>query len=77
MLVAHDAVLGIPRGCSDFKARSIAKERTNELQSGGRDPGVSRPDVSQALAVSAALAPSSAYYAFSKWSRMAHLIAYE
>jgi len=26
-----------------FKARSAAKDHTNEVQSGGRDPGVSGP----------------------------------
>ena len=43
MLVAHDAILGIPRGRLKLKARSTAKEHTNEVESGGRDPGVSRP----------------------------------
>jgi len=35
------------------------------------------PDVSQALVMSTALAPSSAYYACSKWLRMARLAAPE
>jgi len=39
---------GFLEGAGDFKARSTAKEHTNEIQSGGRDPGVSRP-VRQAL----------------------------
>jgi len=34
---------GFLEGARDFKARSTAKEHTNEVQSGGRDPGVSRP----------------------------------
>ena len=34
---------GFIEGARDFKARSTAKEHTNEIQSGGRDPGVSRP----------------------------------
>jgi len=34
---------GFLEGARDFKARSIAKKHTNEVQSGGRDPGVSRP----------------------------------
>jgi len=36
-------------GARDFKARSTAKEHTNEIQSGGRDPGVSRPLCSRPL----------------------------
>jgi len=34
---------GFLEGAWGFKARSTAKEHTNEVQSGGRDPGVSRP----------------------------------
>jgi len=34
---------GFLEGARDFKARSTAKEHTNKVQSGGRDPGVSRP----------------------------------
>jgi len=34
---------GVLGGSRDFKARSTAKEHTNEVQSGGRDLGVSRP----------------------------------
>jgi len=34
---------GFLEGAWDFKARSTAKEHTNEVESGGRDPGVSRP----------------------------------
>ena len=34
---------GFLEGARDFKARNTAKEHTNEVQSGVRDPGVSRP----------------------------------
>jgi len=34
---------GFLEGARDFKARSTAKEHANEIQSGSRDPGVSRP----------------------------------
>jgi len=34
---------GFLEGARDFKTRSTVKEHTNEVQSGGRDPGVSRP----------------------------------
>ena len=34
---------GFLEGARDFKARSAAKEHTNEVRSGSRDPGVSRP----------------------------------
>jgi len=34
---------GFLEGARDLKARNTEKEHTNEVQSGGRDPGVSRP----------------------------------
>ena len=34
---------GFLEGARDFQARSTAKEHTNEVQNGGRDPGISRP----------------------------------
>jgi len=43
VLVARDAVWGFLEGARDFKARSAAKEHTNDVRSGGRDPGVSGP----------------------------------
>jgi len=42
---------GFLEGAQDFKARSTAKEHTNEVQSGGRDPGVSRPGAGLGLAL--------------------------
>jgi len=35
--------MGFLKSTRDFKARSAAKEHTNEVRSGGRDPGVRRP----------------------------------
>jgi len=43
VLVTHDTVWEFLEGARDFKARSAAKEHTNEVRSGGRDPGVSGP----------------------------------
>jgi len=34
---------GFLQGARDFKAHSAAKEHTNDVRSGGRDPGVSGP----------------------------------
>ena len=39
----HDAVWGFLECARDFRARSAAKEQTNEVQFGGFDPGVSGP----------------------------------
>ena len=36
--------VGFLKSTRDFKARSAAKEHTNEVRSGGRDPDVRRPD---------------------------------
>jgi len=41
--------LGFFEGSRDSKTRSTAKEHTNEVQSGGGDPGVSRPLCSRPL----------------------------
>jgi len=35
--------MGFLKGTRDFKAPSAAKEHTNEVRGGSRDPGVRRP----------------------------------